>query len=323
MWETQIECLDWEDPLEKGMAIHSSILAWRIPWTEEPGGLQSMGSQRVRHDWANNTLTTLWAFPILKTKVLLSSHFRSKDTEKLNKLRLDLLLSRNQLPDKYVRRNKWASHFAGELIVWKFWPWTSERGRQEQASQGVPSASLPRQAPGSSSVEHRTHSWTWRILDLQEKWTEDRRRKPENKDTPQVKGKTDPFKNGNSVVHTLPASPRQGLLKPQAKCWQDSSEPRSKLGSTTWLKPSTCDYTFRRPLSSREPFLLGTRSLSPHPQGHLYYPCTPSAAITFLLNPETFIQRMNDKPHLSWRSKQLPGSHVPRKKRPLRPVRNI
>ena len=41
----------WEDPLEKGMAIHSSIPAWRIPWTEEPGGLQFMGSQRVRHDW--------------------------------------------------------------------------------------------------------------------------------------------------------------------------------------------------------------------------------------------------------------------------------
>ena len=40
----------WEDPLEKGMATHSSILAWEIPWTEEPGRLQSMGSQRVRHD---------------------------------------------------------------------------------------------------------------------------------------------------------------------------------------------------------------------------------------------------------------------------------
>ena len=41
-----------EDPLEKEIAIHSSILAWKIPWTEEPGGLQSMGSQRVGHDWA-------------------------------------------------------------------------------------------------------------------------------------------------------------------------------------------------------------------------------------------------------------------------------
>ena len=47
--------LDWEDPLEKGMATHSSILACRIPWTEEPGGLQSMGMQRVGHDLVTNT----------------------------------------------------------------------------------------------------------------------------------------------------------------------------------------------------------------------------------------------------------------------------
>ena len=46
-----------ENPLEKGVAIHSSILARRIPWTEEPGELQSMGSQRVGHDWATNTHT--------------------------------------------------------------------------------------------------------------------------------------------------------------------------------------------------------------------------------------------------------------------------
>ena len=47
--------LGQEDPLEKKMSTHSSILAWKIPWTEEPGGLQSMGSQRVGHDWATNT----------------------------------------------------------------------------------------------------------------------------------------------------------------------------------------------------------------------------------------------------------------------------
>ena len=47
MQETQVPSLGWKDPLEKGMAIHSSILAWRIPWTEEPGRLQSVGSQRV------------------------------------------------------------------------------------------------------------------------------------------------------------------------------------------------------------------------------------------------------------------------------------
>ena len=50
MQETWVRSLGQEDPLEKGMATHSSILAWRIAWTEEPGGLQSMGSQRVRHD---------------------------------------------------------------------------------------------------------------------------------------------------------------------------------------------------------------------------------------------------------------------------------
>ena len=50
MQETQVQSLGWEDPLEKGMATYSSILAWRIPWTEEPGELQSIGSQRVGHD---------------------------------------------------------------------------------------------------------------------------------------------------------------------------------------------------------------------------------------------------------------------------------
>ena len=50
MQETWVRSLDWEDPPEKGMATHSSILAWRIPWTEEPGSLQSMGSQRVGHN---------------------------------------------------------------------------------------------------------------------------------------------------------------------------------------------------------------------------------------------------------------------------------
>ena len=50
MQETQVRFLGRKDPLVEGVATHSSILAWRIPWTEEPGGLQSMGSQRVRHN---------------------------------------------------------------------------------------------------------------------------------------------------------------------------------------------------------------------------------------------------------------------------------
>ena len=50
MQETWVQSLGWKDPVENRMATHSSILAWKIPWTEEPGRLQSMGSQRVRHD---------------------------------------------------------------------------------------------------------------------------------------------------------------------------------------------------------------------------------------------------------------------------------
>ena len=59
MQETCIWSLGQEDPLEKEMATHSSLLAWRIPWTEEPGGLQSTGFQRVGHHWATNTLSIM------------------------------------------------------------------------------------------------------------------------------------------------------------------------------------------------------------------------------------------------------------------------
>ena len=59
MQETQVQFLGWEDPLEKGMASHSSILAWRIPWTEEPGRLQSMGSQRVGQDRVTKHISTV------------------------------------------------------------------------------------------------------------------------------------------------------------------------------------------------------------------------------------------------------------------------
>ena len=61
MREIQVWFLGREDPLEKGMATPSSIRAWRIPWTEEPGGLRSIGLQRVRHDWSDLAHTT-WVF---------------------------------------------------------------------------------------------------------------------------------------------------------------------------------------------------------------------------------------------------------------------
>ena len=59
MQETWVQFLGWEDPLEEEMAIHSSILAWEIPWTEEPGGLQSMGSQKNRTLLSDLTTTTM------------------------------------------------------------------------------------------------------------------------------------------------------------------------------------------------------------------------------------------------------------------------
>ena len=60
MRETQVRSLGQEEPLEKGMATYSSVLALRIPWTEEPGGLQSTGSQRIGHNWVTNTFTFHW-----------------------------------------------------------------------------------------------------------------------------------------------------------------------------------------------------------------------------------------------------------------------
>ena len=58
MQETRVQSLGREDPPEKGMATHTSVLAWRIPWTQEPGRLQFMGSQRVGHDLVTNTVPT-------------------------------------------------------------------------------------------------------------------------------------------------------------------------------------------------------------------------------------------------------------------------
>ena len=72
MWETWVQSLGREDPLEKEMATHSSTLAWKIPWTKEPGRLQSMGSQRVGHDRAT------------------SLHFTSREERKLNHIKFSM-----------------------------------------------------------------------------------------------------------------------------------------------------------------------------------------------------------------------------------------
>ena len=64
MWETRVRFLGWEDPLKKEMTTHSSILAWRIPWTEDPGRLQSMGLQRVGHDWVTSLHSLILLFQL-------------------------------------------------------------------------------------------------------------------------------------------------------------------------------------------------------------------------------------------------------------------
>ena len=83
MWETWVRALGWEDPLEKEMAIHSSTIAWKIPWTEEAGRLQSMGLQRVGHDWATSLSLFLSRFRLSLTLPALShnsSSFKSSST---------------------------------------------------------------------------------------------------------------------------------------------------------------------------------------------------------------------------------------------------
>ena len=80
MWETWVRSLGWEDPLEKEMAIHSRTIAWEIPWTEEPGRLQPMGSQRVGHDWVTS-LTKVEKQGVLKLNLYQSLHLQFQTIE--------------------------------------------------------------------------------------------------------------------------------------------------------------------------------------------------------------------------------------------------
>ena len=78
MQETRLWSLGWEDPLEKGMATHSSVLAWRIPWTEELGHLQSPRLQRIRHNWVNNTFNEVIGLKKFKKQGVGNGYLRGK-----------------------------------------------------------------------------------------------------------------------------------------------------------------------------------------------------------------------------------------------------
>ena len=79
IWETWVQSLGWEHPLEKEMATHSSILAWRIPWTEEPGGLQSVGLQRVGHDWVTSFSSKFQVYSILWLTIVTLLYIRAPE----------------------------------------------------------------------------------------------------------------------------------------------------------------------------------------------------------------------------------------------------
>ena len=86
MQETKLWPLGREDPLEKGMATHSGILAWRIPWTEEPGGLWFMGSQRVRHNWVTKIFILICRWDFNMEWVLVLTECYSMSTTKKKKV---------------------------------------------------------------------------------------------------------------------------------------------------------------------------------------------------------------------------------------------
>ena len=133
MQETWVWALGWEDPLEKEMAIHSSTIAWKIPWTEEPGRLQSMGSQRVRHDWASSR-----------------SRSHSQGIRHLPQPSLALW-------DSQVQRNPLYLGF------WKDQLFTKKRMEKQLSSPWV-EASAPLHAPSPFRLPWPTRQWSGPIL---------------------------------------------------------------------------------------------------------------------------------------------------------------
>ena len=122
MQETWVRSLGWEDPLEEGMATHSSILAWRIPWTEKPGGLQSITSPRVGHDWVTkHNSTASFKFSCIffqkgkrheNCRILsISDHKTLQDCLKRS--------SRGHYSIWYLKKHSW--HFLPLFPAWENW----------------------------------------------------------------------------------------------------------------------------------------------------------------------------------------------------------
>ena len=111
MRDTWVWSLGWEDPLEKETATNSSILAWEIPWTEKPGGLQSMGSQRVGHDRAASLNFTLWPRENLWSSL---RYILSSSSKQYRLCMIIILLGRKRL--------LWVSiHSGNTSLLWNMW----------------------------------------------------------------------------------------------------------------------------------------------------------------------------------------------------------
>ena len=128
--ETWVQSLGWKDPLEKGMATHSSILAWRIPWTEEPGALQSVGSQRVGHEWATTT-----------NIMNISCYSFCSSILDMGFLVAQMVKNRTAMQETWVRSLGWEDPLKkgtttySSILAWRI-PWTEEAGRlQSMGSQ--------------------------------------------------------------------------------------------------------------------------------------------------------------------------------------------
>ena len=118
--QTWVQSLGWEDLLEKGMATHSNILAWRIPWTEDPGGLQSMGSPTVGHDRATNT--NYWSSTEPTANVRRSSGFsRQPPTHELSHRPLKIV-KRLFLSYTYTHTHT-HTHTHHPLLPFAHFPW--------------------------------------------------------------------------------------------------------------------------------------------------------------------------------------------------------
>ena len=120
----QLESLSWEDPLEESMATHSSIHAWRIPWTEEPSGLQSIGSKRVKYNWSDLAHTHMQHWPLASISTVWSLWVLIKDIHFL------LIPTFDSEPHNFAESTLFRTHYLNvtclilceSSALWKGWP---------------------------------------------------------------------------------------------------------------------------------------------------------------------------------------------------------